>query len=116
MGPPIPLMLLLMMCARAGCRPRRPVPLCGSVVYAIFSLLAVERWHLVVPPGEGVVQARIGRPGSVAHRAQNPGALSVRGVTSVIDIGIDVGGTFTDFVLLHEDGHGDVRKVPTDPD
>jgi N-methylhydantoinase A len=34
----------------------------------------------------------------------------------VIDIGIDVGGTFTDFVLLNEDGHGDVRKVATDPD
>ena len=34
----------------------------------------------------------------------------------MIDIGIDVGGTFTDFVLLHEDGHGDVRKVATDPD
>jgi N-methylhydantoinase A len=33
----------------------------------------------------------------------------------VIDIGIDVGGTFTDFVLLNEDGHGDVRKVATDP-
>ena len=34
----------------------------------------------------------------------------------MIDIGIDVGGTFTDFVLLNEDGHGDVRKVATDPD
>jgi N-methylhydantoinase A len=35
---------------------------------------------------------------------------------TLIDIGIDVGGTFTDFVFLSEDGHGDVTKVPTDPE
>jgi N-methylhydantoinase A len=34
----------------------------------------------------------------------------------LIDIGIDVGGTFTDFVFLHEDGRGDVAKVSTDPE
>ena len=34
----------------------------------------------------------------------------------MIDIGIDIGGTFTDFVFLHEDGHGAVSKVPTTPD
>ncbi|MDT3444665.1 MULTISPECIES: hydantoinase/oxoprolinase family protein [unclassified Pseudofrankia] len=34
----------------------------------------------------------------------------------MIDIGIDVGGTFTDFVFMHEDGRGEVAKVSTDPD
>jgi N-methylhydantoinase A len=35
----------------------------------------------------------------------------------MIDIGIDVGGTFTDFVFLSGDGGGvRVNKVPTDPD
>ncbi len=34
----------------------------------------------------------------------------------MIDIGIDVGGTFTDFVFLSDDGDGvRVNKVPTDP-
>jgi N-methylhydantoinase A len=34
----------------------------------------------------------------------------------MIDIGIDVGGTFTDFVFLSDDGGGvRVNKVPTDP-
>jgi N-methylhydantoinase A len=34
----------------------------------------------------------------------------------VLRIGVDIGGTFTDLVLLHADGRVVTRKIPSSPD
>lgn len=41
---------------------------------------------------------------------------SNKDVQSSYRIGVDVGGTFTDLVVVHQDGHADAFKVPTVPD
>ena len=63
----------------------------------------------------------IGRAAGVIHcyhkrrRARTLAPVSAYGGGASVQIGVDIGGTFTDIVALGDDGRLHLTKVPTTP-